>query len=217
VELAPQLTFLGQDCGLPERRCAGLDATKLTMRVSDYRITGYQLEAALNKHGIVCEKATAHTLTLLATFQLTDTAVAETARAIAGVLSTVPLRRHPLPRSTDPFATMRSAPRLSPTAVSRAARQRARPVPLSEAVGMVCAELIEVYPPGIPILSEGFEITAESIDFLRHAAAAGARIVARDQELDTVLVIEPGDLNRSPGLDGREPRVEREVMECAVA
>ena len=81
---------------------------------------------------------------------------------------------------------------------------------------MVCAELIEVYPPGIPILSEGFEITAESIDFLRHAAAAGARIVARDQELDTVLVIEPGDLNRSPGLE-REPRVEREVMECAVA
>jgi arginine decarboxylase len=190
-QLVPHLTFFC-DAELPDCRCAGLDATKLTMRVARYRISGYQLEAALNAREIVCEKATAHTLTLLATFQLDETAVEATARAIADVLSAVPLRHSEPPHSADPFATMDAAPRLSPATVSRAARTRGRLVPPSEAVGMVCAELVEVYPPGIPILSEGFEITAEAIAYLRHAADAGARIVGRDPSLDTVLVVEDG-------------------------
>ncbi len=82
---------------------------------------------------------------------------------------------------------------------------------------MVCAELIEVYPPGIPILSEGFEIMADAIAYLRHAAGAGARIVARDPALDTVRVVEHGDLAEPPRRDERSLRAEHEVFLCAAA
>jgi len=45
-------------------------------------------------------------------------------------------------------------------------------VPADEAVGRVSADSVAAYPPGIPNLMPGEEITAENLTFLREIAGA---------------------------------------------
>jgi len=59
-----------------------------------------------------------------------------------------------------------------------------------ESAGRVCAEVITPYPPGIPVLSPGEEITPEVIDYLRLELRAGVRMQGPfDSELRTVRVV----------------------------
>ncbi|MDQ3609753.1 MAG: arginine decarboxylase, partial [Actinomycetota bacterium] len=59
---------------------------------------------------------------------------------------------------------------------------------LAAAVGAVAGETVEAYPPGIPILVDGFEITAGAVDHLRALAAGGAQVIASDPALRTLQV-----------------------------
>jgi arginine/lysine/ornithine decarboxylase len=49
-------------------------------------------------------------------------------------------------------------------------------VPLSRAAGRVSADIITVYPPGIPILVPGEEISATAVEYLQFLGSRGARI-----------------------------------------
>ncbi|TDF91618.1 aminotransferase class I/II-fold pyridoxal phosphate-dependent enzyme [Paenibacillus piri] len=49
-------------------------------------------------------------------------------------------------------------------------------LPLEEAVGMMAAEMIVPYPPGIPVLCPGESISAEVVRYLTRLSAMGARI-----------------------------------------
>ena len=60
---------------------------------------------------------------------------------------------------------------------------------LREAVGKVAAEHVEVYPPGIPLILEGFRVSADAVDYLLEARDKGAPIVARDTSLQTLRVL----------------------------
>ncbi len=63
-------------------------------------------------------------------------------------------------------------------------------VPVERAVGRVSAELVAPYPPGIPVLAPGEEVTAEVVEALRAARAAGSRIAyAADPTVRTLDVI----------------------------
>ena len=63
-------------------------------------------------------------------------------------------------------------------------------VPLADAVGRVCAELVAPYPPGIPVLAPGEEVTAAALAALAAAADAGVRIAyAADPTLATLQVV----------------------------
>jgi arginine/lysine/ornithine decarboxylase len=62
-------------------------------------------------------------------------------------------------------------------------------VPLGEAAGRVCAEMVMFYPPGIPLLMPGELVTAESIDVCRRLLAAGANPYASDPTMETVRVV----------------------------
>ncbi|MFT4265047.1 MAG: aminotransferase class V-fold PLP-dependent enzyme [Nocardioides sp.] len=63
-------------------------------------------------------------------------------------------------------------------------------VTAEEAVGRVSAELIAPYPPGVPVLVPGEEITVETIELLRGAAADGVRIAyAADPTLASFQVV----------------------------
>jgi lysine decarboxylase len=62
-------------------------------------------------------------------------------------------------------------------------------VTLERAVGRVSAELIAPYPPGIPVLAPGEQITAQTVAALDEAKAAGIRIAyAADRTLATITV-----------------------------
>jgi arginine/lysine/ornithine decarboxylase len=59
-----------------------------------------------------------------------------------------------------------------------------------ESAGRVCAEVITPYPPGIPVVSPGEEITREVIEYLRLELRAGVRMQGPyDSELRTIRVV----------------------------
>ena len=63
-------------------------------------------------------------------------------------------------------------------------------VPVEAAVGRVSAELVAPYPPGIPVLAPGEEVTIDAVDALLAARAAGSRIAyAADASVRTLDVV----------------------------
>ena len=72
----------------------------------------------------------------------------------------------------------------------RRSSRRARRSPIDRAVGRVCAELVAPYPPGIPVLAPGEQITDAVLDALDRARADGVRIAyAADPTLYTLRVV----------------------------
>ena len=53
----------------------------------------------------------------------------------------------------------------------------------------MAAEEVEVYPPGIPLILEGFRVSRDAVDYLEQARASGGSIVARDTVLRTLRVL----------------------------
>ncbi len=51
-----------------------------------------------------------------------------------------------------------------------------RKLPVRQAAGAVCAELVMCYPPGIPILTPGERITGEIIDYILYAKEKGCSL-----------------------------------------
>jgi arginine decarboxylase len=86
------------------------------------------------------------------------------------------LKRPPLPPQ-----------RLSPRQAFFAPIER---IPFQEAVGHICAEIISPYPPGIPILVPGEEVTQEAVDYLLLVHEAGGFINGpEDVRLQTLKVV----------------------------
>ena len=46
-------------------------------------------------------------------------------------------------------------------------------LPIRETAGRVCSEFVMCYPPGIPILTPGEQITEEIIDYIAYALEKG--------------------------------------------
>lgn len=64
-----------------------------------------------------------------------------------------------------------------------------RTVALEEAIGCICGETIAFYPPGIPVLCPGEEITEALLEYIRFYQAKGMRLSgAVDSELKTIRV-----------------------------
>lgn len=63
-------------------------------------------------------------------------------------------------------------------------------VPFKQSAGRVCAEVITPYPPGIPIVCPGEQLTQEIIDYLRLELRAGVHIQGPvDERLRTIRVL----------------------------
>ena len=111
-------------------------------------------------------------------------------RALVGALAASVERRRGTPRPGDP-----SGWDVEPGPVLPA---RARPSspgtsgwPIGEAVGRTCAELVAPYPPGIPVLAPGEEVTRSTRwTPCARPGRAGTRIAyAADPGLRTVTVV----------------------------
>ena len=78
---------------------------------------------------------------------------------------------------------------MHPYAARRYSKSIGREIPLREAIGSVAAESVEVYPPGVPLILEGFRVSADAVEFLLSARDQGGSIVARDTSLATLRVL----------------------------
>jgi len=64
-------------------------------------------------------------------------------------------------------------------------------LPLSLAIGRVCGELIMCYPPGIPILAPGEEITAAAVEYIENALDIGCNVIGtHDVDIENLQVLE---------------------------
>jgi arginine decarboxylase len=161
------------------------DPAKLVVTAATSGHSGLELEAELQRRGIPVEMADRDTvvpqLSLLddsASFGRLETALVEAARA-----STTQ------PRAAKVAAQWRhDAPQLlTPREAFFAAHEVVRQ---DDAEGRVSAELVAPYPPGVPILVPGEQVTAGSLAALTDAVASGARIAyAADPTLRTLQVV----------------------------
>ena len=117
------------------------------------------------ERGIVVEKAGVNTLSVVATFQLEEAAIEATlARAggrswLAAQLASDAPKRMP----DNPFRAIDDRPVMHPYHARRYAKSIGQEVPLDQAVGRVAAEAVEVYPPGIPVILEGFRVSEDAV------------------------------------------------------
>ena len=154
-----------------------LDVTKLTINVTGLGMTGFEAKRRLNEeHNVQAEMATLHNVLLIVTLGNTMKDIERTERALEA------LCQDAVARGTfgdPPRAVWLSPPedlpvvRLSPREAFFAEHAR---VPFERAAGLVSAELVAPYPPGIPILAPGEVIAQEAIDYLRAVERMGGMI-----------------------------------------
>jgi len=116
--------------------------------------------------------------------------VEETVRALEEILAGRELPAGASrPIASNPFSAVEDRPVMHPYHARRYAKSIGHEVALREAIGKVAAEEVEVYPPGIPVILEGFRVSADAVEYLVEARDKGGSIVARDTSLATLRVL----------------------------
>jgi arginine decarboxylase len=153
---------------------ADMDVTKLTITVSDMGLSGYHVSQLLNtRFGIQVEMADPFHILVIVSIgdrqedmtQLVEALkVISTETGLQGAL--LPLDKVHPPVLDNKFAmTPRDAFYSDSELVS-----------INDAAGRVSTEVVTVYPPGIPLLVPGEEISRDAIDYLQNMAGLGAII-----------------------------------------
>jgi arginine/lysine/ornithine decarboxylase len=173
-----------------------LDPTKVTVRVTGLGYTGYEASELLRRrYNIQVELADLFNVVALFTIGTTRDAAERFVDAFEELAGDKrPLNQFApsgvlaqrLKRGTYKLPTippMRMLPRdafLSDTEF----------VSFKASAGRICAETLSPYPPGIPVISPGEEITEELIDYIRLEQRAGVRIQGPyDDELKIIRVV----------------------------
>ena len=192
-----------QICTLPGLRCLGaemlgrdgvaeFDPTRLTVSACDVGLSGYQLETVLrDDYRIAVEAADPLNVVLNVTFgdsredlellvgSLRDLSARYADGAGGGGSDACSSLLARTPRFTRQVLSPRDA--VFAPAVAR---------PLAECAGEVSAEMVTPYPPGIPVLGPGEEISSEIVAYLREAGDAGLKVHGpEDRTLATLRVV----------------------------
>ncbi len=65
-----------------------------------------------------------------------------------------------------------------------------RTVPIGESTGLICSEFVMCYPPGIPILAPGEQITPEILDYIAYTKEKGCILTGtEDLRIETIRVV----------------------------
>jgi arginine decarboxylase len=163
----------------------GVDPAKLTVSIAGTGAHGVDVESDLMAAGVPVEMADRDTIVALATIADDD----ETLRRFTTALIASIERRRAAPRPVTAAAgwIVRPQQRVSPREAFFA---EAETVAFADAAGRVSAELIALYPPGVPVLAPGELVTTTTLAVLTDAAADGVRVAyAADPTLATLEVL----------------------------
>lgn len=184
-------TISGISCfGREQAQAAGMadmDVTKLTITVSDLGLSGYHVSQILNtRFGIQVEMADPfHVLVIVSIGDRQDDLarlvdalkVISTESGLQGALL-------PLDKVHPPMLANRLA--MTPRDAFYSDTEL---VAVDAAVGRVCAEVVTVYPPGIPLFVPGEEITRDAIEYITNMAGWGAIIDGLNENNSLVRVV----------------------------
>ena len=151
----------------------GLDPCKIVVDVRGRGIDGLSADRLLREvHGIAVEGSDATRLYLVVGPGDSVAAVRRLVLALAALGTPGPYALEDVP---DLPAVPEQA--VSPREAYFADHVR---VPLHEAAGRVCAELVTPYPPGIPLLAPGERVSEAAVRWLRSAVAGGVHVHGPD-------------------------------------
>jgi arginine decarboxylase len=161
------------------------DAAKLVLLLPGTGADGVRVEEDLIDAGVAVEMADRDTIVAMVTVADGDETLARLTDALVASI-----RRHAGPaRPAAPALSWQVTPELA-MPPRDAFFADAEAVPSRQAVGRVCAELVAPYPPGVPVLAPGEVVTAEIVEGLQAARAAGTRVAyAADPTLETLRVV----------------------------
>ncbi len=162
-----------------------VDPTRLVLVLPGTGADGNAVETDLLARGMPVEMADRDTIVAMVTLADTRRGIEDLALALVEAVE-----RHRGPARPVVSAGVWSVDPVTVTSPREAFFAPRESVPVERAVGRVCAELVAPYPPGIPVLAPGEEVTVEAIDALRAARDAGSRIAyAADPTVRTLDVI----------------------------
>lgn len=148
---------------------AAHDPSKLVVCTAGTDCSGPQLAERLRRaYAIECEAATAGTV--IAMTGMGDTE--QTLSRLAGALLALDAELSAGPRAVLP--QLPEQERVLPA--WQAAERPRRLLPPEQAAGMVCAETVWAYPPGVPLLLPGERIGAGLAGYLAESAACGVTL-----------------------------------------
>ena len=191
INAVPGLYCFGRErMGGPGRH--SLDPTKITITVKGLGLKGAEAERILRQnYNIQVELSDMYNVLVLITLGDDKPQV----RALINALRDL-AKRHPGSQDfslvDDAYST--AAYPVPPEQVlspRQAMFGHTRTVPFRKSAGMVCAEIVTFYPPGIPLLCPGERISEEIIAYCRRLQGAGLHISGpEDYTLRTIKVVE---------------------------
>lgn len=168
----------------PGPGCQGVDGLRLTIDATGLG-GGYAVdEVLIDRHGVYAELPTLTSCT----FVFGPGTTAAHARLLLHALADVEADG----RTEAVAGRYAGRTRLSvsaPTEPRDAFYGSDEALPVDEAIGRVCAEQVFAYPPGIPIMCVGEEVTASAVDYLGCVLAGGGEISASDSTGATLRVL----------------------------
>ncbi|MGI6143961.1 MAG: aminotransferase class I/II-fold pyridoxal phosphate-dependent enzyme [bacterium] len=177
----PGIEVLGPE-DLP--RDFALDPTRLTVGVQGAGFNGPEAAVCLREQGVQPEMADPANVVFILTVGDDATTAEGLARALAALSSA---RRSPRENRKVPGTLPLPPLRLPPREAVFAPRER---VPLARARSRIAGEALIPYPPGIPLLNPGEEITPEVIAAFEELRAAGVEFQGvRDPEGAEIAVL----------------------------
>ncbi|NET38107.1 MAG: aminotransferase class I/II-fold pyridoxal phosphate-dependent enzyme [Cyanothece sp. SIO1E1] len=186
-----------------------LDPTRLTVDVSSLGLTGFAADEILHQQlGVTAELPSLRQLTFIISLGNTATDVERLVQAVetlqcnawgrgAGKAGVMRIPVETLHRNVwDPknhlnihktAHTQNSFPPLTPRQAFFAPTET---IPLNQSLNRISAELVCPYPPGIPVLLPGEQVSEEAIAYLKHVIAAGGVITGcADVNLRSLQVV----------------------------
>jgi arginine/lysine/ornithine decarboxylase len=164
------------------------DPVRLTISAAALGLSGYDLERALRAgHAVAIEATDPHNIVANITFADSEASVARLVAALAAIAAGAHTSGKRAAMQAPLKLPLPGDQAISPREAFFGAREA---LSLSACVGRISAEMVVPYPPGIPVLGPGEEISAETIDYLREAAARGILVHGpHDLSLATLQVV----------------------------
>ncbi|MGI5891665.1 MAG: aminotransferase class I/II-fold pyridoxal phosphate-dependent enzyme [Bacillota bacterium] len=160
-EMRREINARGNFLALEEKNDLRLDPTRLTINTAVGGLDGYQAAQILEqKFNIVCEMADERSVVMIITCADSFDELNYIAKAIA----TMEKNYRSTVSNDKPIDFPLPKLRMTPREAAYAARDY---MIIKEAAGQIAGEHLSPYPPGIPIVAAGEEITEEHIKYLQ--------------------------------------------------
>ena len=180
-----------------QERVINYDCTKVLIDAKELGLTGVAFERMLREHHIEVELVQAHHVLVLITIGDTNESVTALIKAVQAVSEKV-LRTFKEFNNTEEEqlqdiskdSALLPAPivRITPRNAMYANREQ---VPLKEALHRIAGETIAYYPPGIPCVAVGEEISASVLQYIENRKALGyVPNGSDDMTLETIWVLQ---------------------------